>query len=240
MDRQDDVRAVDGRVPPGTCVVVPAFNEATVIGGVLDDLAALRCTVVVVDDGSTDETYRICLSYPCAVLRHCTNLGQGAALQTGLAYALDRLAADFVVTFDADGQHRAADIPRLLAPLVSGDADVALGTRFARSETAAVIPRGRRWLLRVGVAFTRLSTRLAVTDTHNGLRAFTAPAVSRLRIEQAGMAHASEILHCIHRQGLRWREVPVTVDYTSYSARKGQRHSGAIEILWDLVAGRMR
>lgn len=224
----------------GTCVVIPAYNEAGAIPAVMDDLQHLQCTTVVVDDGSTDGTYEMCLDYPGAVLRHATNLGQGAALQTGITYAVGRLKADYVVTFDADGQHRATDIPRLLEPLVDKGYEVALGTRFARRQDADTVPRGRRLVLRAAIVFTRLSSGLPVTDAHNGFRAFTAGAVRKLRIRHSGMAHASEILHYIHDEGLRWCEVPVAIDYTEYSKQKGQRSSGALDIMWDLVSGRLR
>lgn len=206
----------------------------------LDDLLELPCTPVVVDDGSSDATYKVSLGSRGAVLRHATNLGQGAALQTGLTYACTVLEAEYVVTFDADGQHRVEDIPRLLAPLVDQGYDVALGTRFARAEDTDAIPRGRRFLLRAAIAFTRFSSRLPVTDAHNGLRAFTAGSAMKLDIQHAGMAHASEILHTIHSQRLNWCEVPVSIDYTEYSKNKGQRSMGALDIVWDLVTGRLR
>jgi len=223
-----------------TCVVVPAHNEAGVINDVVAELLALPGHVVVVDDGSTDDTYRVCLGLPVDLLRHGTNLGQGAALQTGITYALSLPGVRFVVTFDADGQHELAAVGALVERLSAGDFDVALGTRFARQTDSHAIPWGRRVLLRGAVLFTRLTTGLAVTDTHNGLRAFTADAARQLGIRHGGMAHASEILATVRKRRLRWCEVPVCISYTEYSRAKGQRGSAAMDIVWDLVMGRLR
>ena len=127
-----------------------------------------------------------------------------------------------------------------MAKLVGGESDVALGTRFASRRGTESMPRDRRALLRLAVLFTRLTSGLRVTDTHNGLRAFSAPAAARLEIRHRGMAHASEILGWIHREQMRWCEVPVTITYSSYSLGKGQRGMAAVDIVWDLVTGRMR
>jgi len=224
-----------------TCVVIPAHNEAGGVGDVLTSLLeALPCRVAVVDDGSSDATHDICLQYPVDLIRHGTNLGQGAALQTGVTYALTIPSVRFIVTFDADGQHDAGAVATLVDAVARGTYDVALGTRFARSSDAREIPRMRRILLRCAVAFTRATTGLRVTDTHNGLRAFTAEAAGRLHIRQGGMAHASEILGTIRRERLRWCEVPVSISYTAYSRAKGQRGGAAMDIVWDLVMGRLR
>jgi glycosyltransferase involved in cell wall biosynthesis len=223
-----------------TSIIVPAYNEAGAIEDVLDDLAALRCRVVVVDDGSSDATSRLCLRRPVAVLRHPVNLGAGAALQTGITYALRQQGVRFLVTFDADGQHHADDVASLVAELLDGRYDVALGSRFLTPAGAATMPRGRKLLLRLATLFTRYSTGLRTTDTHNGLRAITAQAAAGLRIRHCGMAHASEIMSWIHREGLRWCEVPVTITYSPYSLSKGQRGTAAVDIVWDLVTGRMR
>ncbi len=238
---------VPGEVPEdllealsATCVVVPAQNEAEVIGEVLTRLEGLPCRIVVVDDGSSDGTYDACLPHPVDLLRHGTNLGQGAALQTGIMYALSLESVRFIVTFDADGQHDVAAVGSLVAPLAAGTSDVALGTRFARRSDSSTVPWRRRILLKAAIAFTRLTTGLAVTDTHNGLRAFTGDAAGRLRLRHGGMAHASEILTTIHREELRWCEVPVTITYSDYSRAKGQRGGAAMDIVWDLVMGRLR
>ena len=223
-----------------TCVIVPAHNEAAVIEGVLLSLSSLPCRVVVVDDGSSDQTSLLSLRHPVAVLRHSTNLGQGAALQTGITYAVSQAGVRFVATFDADGQHRTDDVVNLVRSLMGGEFDVALGTRFARPSDARAIPWARRTLLKCAIAFTRVTAGLAVTDTHNGLRAFSADAAARLDIRHGGMAHASEILTTIRRERMRWCEVPVTITYSEYSRGKGQRGGAAMDIIWDLVMGRIR
>jgi glycosyltransferase involved in cell wall biosynthesis len=223
-----------------TAVIVPAYDEAGAIEAVLDDLATLPCHVIVVDDGSSDETYQISLRRPVAVLRHPVNLGAGAALQTGITYALRQERVRYLVSFDADGQHHAGDVATLVGKLLDGDLDVALGSRFLEPAGTESMPRGRKALLRLAVLFTRLTAGLAVTDAHNGLRAFTAASAASLRLRHCRMAHASEIYAWIRREGLRWCEVPVTVTYSSYSLRKGQRGFAAVDIVWDLVMGRMR
>jgi glycosyltransferase involved in cell wall biosynthesis len=170
------------------------------------------------------------------VLRHPINLGQGAALQTGIEFAL-ACGAELIVTFDADGQHRTADVTRLIDALQAEHADFALGSRFLGS--AANVPSLRRVLLRAATLFTRLTTGLALTDAHNGLRAMTRRGALRIRLRQDRMAHASEILGQIAASGLKYVEVPVTIDYSSYSRAKGQRSGDLIVILLDLFARRL-
>jgi polyprenyl-phospho-N-acetylgalactosaminyl synthase len=170
------------------------------------------------------------------VIRHPFNLGQGAALQTGIDYALAQ-AAEFIVTFDADGQHQVPDIARLVEALLQGHAEVALGSRFLGQ--ALNLPPLRRLLLRAATVFTRLTTGLQVTDTHNGLRAMTRRGAAAIRLRQNRMAHASEWLSQIAASGLRYVERPVTIDYTVYSLAKGQTAADALLILLDLFARRL-
>jgi glycosyltransferase involved in cell wall biosynthesis len=215
-------------------VVIPAYNEAEAIGGVIDGLLLLGYHVVVVNDGSRDRTADVALRRGVVVVSHPINRGAGAALQTGITVAL-ALGADVIVTFDADGQHDPGNIAGLIAPILAGECDVTLGSRFLG--TATNMPPVRRLVLLAGVAFTRLTARIAVTDTHNGLRAFSRAAAARLRITMDGMAHASEILEQVSEMGLRWREVPVTIRYTAYSLAKGQRSGNAIRIAAQVVLG---
>jgi polyprenyl-phospho-N-acetylgalactosaminyl synthase len=216
-------------------VVIAAYNEASVIARVSVEVARHRYFVVVVDDGSTDATAERA-GAAAAVVRHPVNLGQGAALQTGIDYALQH-GADVIVTFDADGQHRAADIERLVAALRERDADFALGSRFLGQ--AIALSTARRLLLRAATVFTQLTTGLRLTDTHNGLRAMTRRGAEKIRLRQNRMAHASEILAQIAASGLPYVEVPVRIEYTAYSRAKGQRLGDALAILLDLFARRL-
>ncbi len=218
-------------------VVVPAYNEAHILHHTLSSLVGAGYRVVAVDDGSTDDTSSLALTFPVHVLRHVTNLGQGAALQTGIAYALSFPECTHIVTFDADGQHRVEDIAALISAMQESGADVAIGSRFKDGTRAPGIPLTRIMVLRLAAFFTRLTTGLRVTDAHNGLRAFTRFAAGRVRIRQAGMAHASEIIGQIRRAGLTYIEVPVTIDYTAYSRSKGQRLWNGLGILWETLVG---
>lgn len=204
-----------------TLVVIPAFNEGTVIKQVLDGVLRLYPNVVVVDDASSDDTYQQACRSPAVVLRHLTNRGQGAALMTGVTYALQQ-DADVIVTFDADGQHQVRDIERLLKPILAGTHDVVLGSRFL--EDGSNVPPLRHMILQLAILFTRVFSNIQVTDTHNGLRAFSAAAARKIRIVQDRMAHASEILDEIVRHQLRYTEVPVTITYSYYSKGKGQKN----------------
>jgi glycosyltransferase involved in cell wall biosynthesis len=214
-------------VRPQVWIIVPAYHEAATIEMVVRDLRTAFPNVVVVDDGSVDDTYEIARRAGAIVLRHAINRGQGAALQTGIEFALRR-GAEYLVTFDADGQHQVADIDALVMPVRQGRCEVALGSRFLGS--AVNLPTGRRILLRLGVWFTRLVNGLALTDTHNGLRCFSRAAAAQLDIQLDGMAHASEIIDHVSRRGLTYLEVPVRIHYTPYSMAKGQSSRGAVRI----------
>ena len=224
---------------PDTWIIIPAYNEEHSLGAVVAGLAGRGFRVVVVDDGSTDQTADVALTYPVLLVRHACNLGQGAALQTGISAALRSPEAKFLVTFDADGQHSADDIPRLVDPLRAGSCDVCLGSRFTAGGKALNISIQKRVLLFLALTLTRWMTGLKLTDTHNGLRAFTREAASRLKITQDRMAHASQILSQIAANRLRYREIPVTVTYSAYSVSKGQGVLDGINVLWEIVFGRL-
>lgn len=217
-------------------VVVAAYNEGPAIGRVVADLIRRRYAVVVVDDGSMDDTGRRARAAGAEVIMHRVNLGQGAALQTGVQFAVGK-GADYIVTFDADGQHRASDIEPLLESLTKQSADFALGSRFLGR--APAMPMARRMLLKVATWFTRLATGLELTDTHNGLRAMTRRGAGHIALRQNRMAHASELLHQIARSSLGYVEVPVTIEYSAYSLAKGQKLSDSLRILVDLSAQRL-
>ncbi|MBT9160123.1 MAG: Polyprenol monophosphomannose synthase [Dehalococcoidia bacterium] len=218
-------------------VVIAAFNEERAIKDVVSGLRALGHDVVVVDDGSGDETSASALSAGAIVARHPINLGQGAALQTGLTYAL-RAGYQHVVTFDADGQHDPADIATMKQLMASTGAEFVLGSRFLGSTIG--MTTARRLLLKAAVVFTRLTTGLALTDAHNGLRLLSRKALMSIDLQQNRMAHASEILDQIAASGLSFVECPVTIRYTDYSKAKGQSGFNSVNIVLDLVLQRLR
>ncbi len=218
-------------------IIIPAYNEGAVIGNVISQVGEMFPNILVIDDASTDQTFTIASDAGALVLRHPINLGQGAALQTGINYALSQGAKN-IVTFDADGQHHIEDVPVMLDRLADSGADLALGSRFL-GETIGM-SQSRRVLLRAATLFTRLTTGLKLTDCHNGLRVFTARAASQLCLRQNRMAHASEILAGIRKHRLRFIEVPVTISYTDYSKEKGQTFGDAFVIFRDLIAARLQ
>jgi glycosyltransferase involved in cell wall biosynthesis len=223
--------------PNRTWVVTAAYNEATVIAKVVADVRATGYSLVVVDDGSKDATAATAAAAGATVVRHAINLGQGAALQTAIAFALSQ-GAEIIVTFDADGQHRARDIAGLVDALAQHGADFALGSRFlARASTNA--SQSRRLTLQAATWFTRMTTGLRISDTHNGLRAMTRRGAQMIHLRQNRMAHASEILHQIAQSGLNYVETPVTIEYSAYSLAKGQKLGDGLMILFDLLARRL-
>jgi glycosyltransferase involved in cell wall biosynthesis len=217
---------------PLVVAVVPAYNEARRVPAVVRQLDAAGIRAIVVDDGSDDDTASALDGAPCLLVRHLVNRGQGAAIQTGIDVALGR-GADVIVTFDADGQHDAADVRALIAPILAGTCDVALGSRFLGS--APAMPAARRILLKGAILFTWLISQVRLTDAHNGLRAFSRAAAARLRLSMDGMAHASEIVDEIRRLRLRFVEVPVTVRYTPELLAKGQRPWRAVTITLQML-----
>jgi glycosyltransferase involved in cell wall biosynthesis len=216
-------------------VLVTAYNEETVIGDVLSKLYRVFQHVVVVDDCSTDQTGAIAKKHGAFVIRHPINLGQGAALQTGIEHLI-RTDAQVIVTFDADGQHRVEDGLMLAVAVLKDEADILCGSRFLGIKSSTM-PKAKFVLLKMAALFTRMTTGVPVTDAHNGLRAFNIRSATKIKITQNRMAHASEIVSQIKKNHLRYKEYPVLIQYTEYSISKGQRITNAINILIDLFFG---
>lgn len=224
------------------CIVIPVYNEEPVIRSVVTSVLEKYPCVVCVDDGSTDQSVTELEQTGAIVLKHPFNLGQGAALQTGIEYALSHTDCKYFVTFDADGQHDVSSIEELLSTLRERNLDIVLGSRFLRrvsingeSAVSPSPPRLRKWLLKVAILLTRLESGLSLTDTHNGLRAFTRTVAQELDIRSPGMAHASEIISTIAKRGYSYEEVPVTIHYSEYARTKGQSMLNAINLFFDLL-----
>jgi glycosyltransferase involved in cell wall biosynthesis len=217
--------------------VIPAYNEAARISSVLERVRPLVDELIVVDDGSADDTFAVASSADVVALRHAINRGQGAALKTGTVAALER-GADIVVHLDADGQHDPDTIALLVAPIREGKADVAFGSRFLGVE-AEGMPASRRLLLQAARLFSAFALGIprSVTDPQSGLRAMNAKAARQVDFRQDRMAHCSEILRLVSHSDLRVVEVPTRVRYTADTLAKGNKAMDAFGIVWQLFIG---
>ena len=212
-------------------IVIPAYNEARAIKTVIKELQKNKYKhIIVVDDCSSDNTKELAKKAGAIVLRHPINRGQGAALRTGIEYALEKKATE-IITFDADGQHRATDIKALCEGLKTHE--VALGSRFLSKKSN--IPLSKEITLKGAIFLTWVLSGIKLTDTHNGLRALRRSAAEKIHITFDGFEHASEILHEIARKKISYVEIPVYIDYTAYSLQKGQRISNALRILSRMI-----
>ncbi len=211
---------------------MPMFNEATVVGEVIEGLLPSFPYVVCVDDGSSDDSAVVARAAGAVVVEHPFNLGQGAALQTGFEYALQDPELEAVITFDADSQHRVEDAVAMLERLRSGEAEVVLGSRFLDRRTK--ISPLKRLVLRTAAVQSSFSTGLELTDAHNGLRVIDASIIKRVHLAQNRMAHASELIQQLAQIRPRIVEHPVEIVYTEYSKSKGQSLLNGVNILADL------
>jgi glycosyltransferase involved in cell wall biosynthesis len=218
---------------PDTCVVIPVYNEDKVITAVVDDVLAVFDHVVCVDDGSTDNTLEALEKTDARIVRHPVNLGQGAALQTGIDYALADPTVRSIVTYDADGQHQVSDAARMVDILEAGDVDIVFGSRFLDDRTE--VGWSKRAVLKLAVRYTNATTGLRLSDAHNGLRAFDRNVAERLEIRMNGMAHASEFVSTVADGKFRYAETPVHIIYSDYSKAKGQSLLNSVNILFDLL-----
>jgi UDP-N-acetylglucosamine---dolichyl-phosphate N-acetylglucosaminyltransferase len=236
MDSDEASIPVDGgRV----ALVMPAYNEAGVIGQVLDDLPddvdGWEIDVVVVNDGSTDGTAAEARERGAIVIDHLVNSGCGSAISTGLHYAATRGYA-FAVTMDADGQHSSDDCVKMIRGLLDGDVDVMVGSRLI--ETSGM-PRSRVVGNRGLNLITYLLLGARATDTQSGLRGFSARALKAIRIRATGMEFSSEIIWRAKQSGFAVREIPIQAIYTDYSLAKGQSNWNAFYIIKNLVKRRV-
>lgn len=217
-------------------ILIPAYNEERTVGQVIQQVTSVKLPgvekeIIVVDDGSSDNTANIARSSGAIVVSHLLNRGIGGALGTGIEAAL-RLGADVVVTFDADGQHSPDDIRKVAEPIQIGRADAVIGSRM-------MDPSGMPWTRQIANRIASLVTlilfRIRTTDSQSGLRAFSRLAAQQIRIRTNNYEVSSEICGEIGRHRLRFLEVPIQVIYTDYSLSKGQGFTVGLMTLFRLI-----
>ncbi|HEX5668072.1 MAG TPA: glycosyltransferase family 2 protein [Chitinophagaceae bacterium] len=220
--------------PKDAYIIIPVYNYDEHLREIILELRQKGFVhIIVINDGSEKDILQNIRALDIIYLEHRQNLGQGAALQTGFEYA-KRSKAEVVVTFDADGQHDTNDIFSVLEPVMAGETDICLGSRFL-SRQAINIPWSRKALLQTARLINFIFTGVRLTDAHNGLRAINDLALNRIVITENRMAHATEILIEAKQNQLRIKEVPVTIHYTDYSKKHGQSSWNSIRIFLDLV-----
>jgi glycosyltransferase involved in cell wall biosynthesis len=219
-------------------VIIPVHNEGPVIKAVINNVLKHLPTVICVDDGSSDNSAEEVKGTGALLVRHPINMGQGAALQTGIDFGLQIPQVQYFVTFDADGQHSINDVINMLEIIKKDKVDVVVGSRFLG--TVINMSVSRKLDLKLATKFTNIFSGVNLTDTHNGLRVFSRKFAEKVNITMPGMAHASEITDKISRGGWSYVEVPVTIDYTDYSTGKGQPMLNSVNILIDVLLSRTR
>ncbi|TCC90599.1 glycosyltransferase family 2 protein [Pedobacter frigiditerrae] len=223
--------------PYSTCVIVPTYNEATVIKETIMGLLNRNYIIIVVDDGSSDNTYEILYDLPIFYLSHLTNLGQGAAIKTGIEFGLNK-GYEYFVTFDGDGQHNPEDIKHMLNHMIVNKYDIIFGSRFLTNSSKSV-PKLRKMLLMCARYFNFAITQILLSDAHNGLRTFTKETAKLLRFRENKMAHATEILFDVKHNQLKYTEFPMQVLYTAYSINKGQTEFDGFKVLQDILLNKI-
>ncbi len=215
--------------------IIPAFNEEGKIAKVIKDVFPFFDKIIIVDDGSFDNTYKEAKKSGVVVLRHLINRGQGAALETGNQYALKN-GVDFVVHFDADGQFLSDEINDILEPLKDDKYDIVFGSRFLGKKNN--MPFFKKNILFPVARLINLFLGVKTTDPQSGFRAMNRKALEKIKIKNDGSAHCSEILSKAFKFKLKIKEIPITVLYDEFGqgifGGKG-KGSGGIKIIKDLI-----
>lgn len=232
----DKIYSMNSRKNINAAIIIPVYNEQKVIKSVIDEALEEFKHVVCVNDGSTDNTKKEILKTDAFLVDHPINMGQGAALQTGIEFART-LSVEYFVTYDADGQHRLEDVKSMLKEIKKDDVDIILGSRFMGDVVG--MTKSKKVLLKAAIQFSNTLSGLKLTDTHNGLRVFNRHVAETMQITLPDMSHASEILDIILTNNYKYKEMPVTIEYTDYSKAKGQTMINAINIAFDTLLRRI-
>lgn len=214
-----------------TVAVIPAFNEATRIAGVVAATKPYVDAVIVVDDGSTDGTSSVARSAGASVVTHPQNSGAGAATMTGIE-AARIMQADVLITLDADGQHDPADIPALLAPVRDGTADIVFANRFGQRNN---IPTIRRVFNALGNVITFVATGTWMKDSQCGFKVLGPRAIKEIDLRMRGFEFCTEIVRETAHHRWRYAQVPIKVTYSEYTLAKGQSFANGIKTAFKIL-----
>ena len=195
---------------PKILVAIPAYNEERYIGSVVLKAQQYADEVIVLDDGSTDDTSEIARLAGATVMRHEENKGYGAAIQSLLAEAKKK-NPDILVLLDADSQHNPDEIPSLIKPIISGDSDLVVGSR---KQQKVKIPPYRRIGQRVLSYLSGILSGEKLSDSESGFRVFSKKAITVLQPRESGMAVSAETIADAAEKGLKITEVPISIEYT--------------------------
>jgi glycosyltransferase involved in cell wall biosynthesis len=215
-----------------TVLIIPVYNEEKVIKDVIKNALKQFKYIVCINDGSNDNSSQQIAQTNAILIEHPINMGQGAALQTGIEFSRS-LPVEYFVTYDADGQHRLQDVARMLKEIEKGKHDIILGSRFLGNTIG--MKKSKAVVLKLAIKFSNFVSGMKLTDTHNGLRTFNRHVAETMNMTVPDMAHASEILDIIKRNGYRYKEVPVVIEYSAYSLAKGQTLINAVNIGFDVL-----
>lgn len=204
------------RVSSKTLVIIPAYNEERFIGSVVLKVRQHAEKVIVVDDGSTDGTAEIAQAAGAIVVKHATNKGKGVALNTGFQQAR-LLEPEVVVLLDGDGQHLPEEVPLLIAPVVRGEADIVIGSRYL--EKRSQVPAHRVWGHQAFNWLTNVISGTRITDSQSGYRAFSARALELISFNSESFSVESEMQLLARQHNLRLAEVSVTIRYSDKPKR---------------------
>ena len=211
-------------------VIIPAYNEESKIKKTIQTVLKYFDNILLIDDGSSDNTNKYIKEFNVPILEHFINLGQGAALETGFRYFLNKDKYKYVITFDADGQHDPLDAIKMLIFAKETKSDAIFGSRFLNKNNLKKIPFLKKLTLRLAIIYESFFYKTSFTDAHNGLRVFSKSIVKNdiLPILNYDMAHATEISYKASYSGKLIREYPVKI---SYDFVKSQSPINAINIL---------
>lgn len=220
-----------------TYVIIPVFNEAFAVKNVIDSVLKTYPNVVCVNDGSTDQSMEIIKNTKAHLVNHPVNLGAGAALQTGIDFALLDKKAKYFITIDADGQHNIEDATSMLKFLEKNKIDIVIGSRFwGKTQNMTIF---KKTLLKLAAIFSSSVSGVNLSDPHIGLRVFNRKFAEKLNLSMPDFSHASELVDRIKENKNSYAEMPVTVTYTKYSKSKGQPMLNAVNISFDVLINKL-